>query len=145
LRGQAGIGAADCPQFTAPARHGVTRPLPLQPWVRRDKPHPVFASRVPDADGADYTRRRDNTHKIEEHEVLYPWHPWVGRVVHVREVIEKRAGGVLHCSLDGSASARWLELPKWMFDRAASLSMRMEVDDDRLLEQSQSLDNPLLR
>jgi hypothetical protein len=74
-----------------------------------------------------YTRRRDNTHKIEEREVLYPWHPWFGRIVHAREVIEKRAGGILHCSLDGSASARWLELPKWMFDRAASLSMRMEV------------------
>src|ERR1700719_4314207 len=45
-------------KFTAPARHGVTRPLPLQPWVRRDKPHPVFASRAPDVDAADYTNRR---------------------------------------------------------------------------------------
>jgi hypothetical protein len=87
----------------------------------------VFATRAPDADAADYTRRRDNAHKIEEREVLYPWHPWFGRVVHVREVIEKQAGGVLNCSLDGSASARWLELPKWMFDRAACLSIRMEV------------------
>src|SRR4029077_13734125 len=79
------------------------------------------------ATGRHCTRRRDNAHKIEEREVLYPWHPWFGRVVHVREVIEKRAGGVLHWSLDGSASARWLELPKWMFDRAACLSTRMEV------------------
>jgi hypothetical protein len=22
------------------------------------------------------TKRRDNAHKIEEREVLYPWHPW---------------------------------------------------------------------
>src|SRR5438105_13837560 len=37
-------------KFTAPPWHGVTRPVPLQPWVRRDKPRPVFASRAPDAD-----------------------------------------------------------------------------------------------
>src|SRR5438552_5122599 len=45
-------------KFTAPPRQGVTRPVPLQPWVRRDKPRPVFASRAPDADAADYTSRR---------------------------------------------------------------------------------------
>src|ERR1700751_4047256 len=71
------------------------------------------------------TKRRDNAHKIEELEVLYPWHPWFGRVVYVHEVIEQRAGGVLHCSPDGDASRRWLELPQWMFDRAACLAIRM--------------------
>jgi hypothetical protein len=48
-----------------------------------------------------------------------------GRVVHVHEVIEQRAGGVLHCSPDGDASRRWLELPQWMFDRATCLAIRM--------------------
>ena len=71
------------------------------------------------------TRRRDNAHKIEELEVLYQWHPWFGRVVHVHEVIEQRAGGVLRCSPDGDASRRWLELPQWMFDRAACLAIGM--------------------
>ena len=79
----------------------------------------------PDAIAAGCTRRRDNAHKIEELEVLYPWHPWFGWVVHVHEVIENRAGGVLHCSPDGDASRRWLELPQWMFDRAACLAIRM--------------------
>ena len=77
------------------------------------------------ADGC--TKRRDNAHKIEELEVLYPWHPWFGRVIHIHEVIEQRAGGVLHCSLDGDASRRWLELPKWMFDRATCLAIRLAV------------------
>jgi hypothetical protein len=45
-------------KFTAPARHGVTRPLPSQPAIGQDKPRPVFASRAPDADAADYTSRR---------------------------------------------------------------------------------------
>src|SRR5215467_5152761 len=71
------------------------------------------------------TRRRDNAHKIEELEVLYQWHPWFGRVVHVHEVIEQRASGVLRCSPDGDASRRWLELPQWMFDRAACLAIGM--------------------
>lgn len=112
-------------KFTAPARHGVRRPAPSPPLIGRGKPRPVFASRAPDADAADYTRRRDNAHKIEELEVLYQWHPWFGRVVHVHEVIEQRAGGVLRCSPDGDASRRWLELPQWMFDRAACLAIRM--------------------
>ena len=98
-------------------------PSPLS--IGGGKPRPVFASRAPDADAADYTRRRDNAHKIEELEVLYLWHPWFGRVVHVHEVIEQRAGGVLRCSPDGDASRRWLELPQWMFDRAACLAIRM--------------------
>ena len=67
------------------------------------------------------TKRRDNAHKVEELEVLYRWHPWFGRVVHVHEVIE---AGVLHCSPDGDASRRCLELPKWMFDRATCLRER---------------------
>ena len=46
-------------------------------------------------------------------------------MVHAHEVIEQRAGDVLHCSPDGDASRRWLELPQWMFDRAACLAIRM--------------------
>jgi hypothetical protein len=65
------------------------------------------------------TKRGDNAHKIEEFEVLYRWHPWFGRVIHIHEVIDQRSGGVLQCRPDGDASGRWLELPKWMFDRAA--------------------------
>ena len=112
-------------KFTAPARHGVRRPAPSPPLIGRGKPRSACASRAPDAAAADYTRRRDNAHKIEELEVLYQWHPWFGRVVHVHEVIEQRAGGVLRCSPDGDASRRWLELPQWMFDRAACLAIRM--------------------
>jgi hypothetical protein len=40
-------------------------------------------------------------------------------------VIEKRGGGIFRCSVDGGTLSRWLELPKWMFDRATCLSIRM--------------------
>src|SRR5438552_12911738 len=86
---------------------------------------PAFERQGSNAVACGCTKRRDNAHKIEELEVLYPWHPWFGRVVHVHEVIEQRAGGVFHCSPDGDASRRWLELPQWMFDRAACLAIRM--------------------
>jgi hypothetical protein len=97
--------------------------VPSLSLIGRGKPRSVCASRAPDADAADYTKPRDNAHRIEVLEVL--WHPWFGRVVHIHEVIEQRAGGVLHCSPDGDASRRWLELPKWMFDRATCLGIRM--------------------
>ena len=95
--------------------------------VRQERSASAFCRSTSGPDGAvaRCTKRRDNAHKIEELEVFYPWHPWFGRVVHVHEVIEQRAGGVLRCSLDGDGSGRWLELPQWMFDRAACLTIRM--------------------
>src|SRR5216683_4127712 len=45
-------------KFTAPPCHGVRRPVPSPLSIGRGKPRPVFASRAPDADGADYTSQR---------------------------------------------------------------------------------------
>ena len=45
-------------KFTAPPRHRVRRPVPSQPSIGRGKPRPVFASRAPDADVADYTSQK---------------------------------------------------------------------------------------
>jgi len=42
-------------------------------------------------------------------------------------VIEKAAGDVVRCSHDAGASGRLLELPIWMFDRAACAPMRVET------------------
>jgi hypothetical protein len=50
---------------------------------------------------------------------LYRFHPWCGRDVFVHEAIEKAGGGAFRCTLDGSEVERWLEIPAWMFDRAA--------------------------
>jgi hypothetical protein len=66
------------------------------------------------------TTRSQNAHGTEEREVLYPWHPWAGRPVHVHEVIEKAGWAAFRCSLTGVASDRRLEVPVWMFDRVAS-------------------------
>jgi hypothetical protein len=49
--------------------------------------------------------RRGNAHRTEvaeEREVLYPWHPWAGCIVHVHEAIEKVDGIVLRCSRVGA-------------------------------------------
>lgn len=79
------------------------------------------------AAGDDCTTRRQNAHRAEERQVLYPWHPWAGCIVHIREVIEKAGGDVTRCSHDGGASGRLLELPIWMFDRSACAPMRVEA------------------
>ena len=71
------------------------------------------------------TTRRRNAHGIAEYELLYPWHPWAGCLVHIHEVVEKAGREVFRCSLSGRASARWLEIPAWMFDRAAGAAWRV--------------------
>ena len=79
------------------------------------------------AAGDNCTTRRQNAHRTEERQVLYPWHPWAGCIVHIHEVIEKAAGDVARCSHDDGASGRLLELPTWMFDRSACVRMRVEA------------------
>ena len=86
-------------------------------WCRQDS----------NAAAGDCTMRRGNAHRTEERKVLYSWHPWAGCIVHIHEVIEKAAGDVVRCSHDGGASGRLLELPIWMFDRAACAPMRVEA------------------
>jgi hypothetical protein len=71
------------------------------------------------------TTRRRNAHGTAEYELLYPWHPWTGCLVHIHEVVEKAGSEVFRCSLSGRASGRWLEIPAWMFDRAACAAWRV--------------------
>jgi dTDP-4-dehydrorhamnose reductase len=52
-------------------------------------------------------------------ELLYPWHPWFGLQVAIHEAVEKADGVVFRCTMSGSGADRWLEVPAWMFERAA--------------------------
>ena len=52
-------------------------------------------------------------------ELLYPCHPWFELQVAIHEAIEKADGVVFRCTLSGSDADRWLEVPAWMFERAA--------------------------
>ena len=70
-------------------------------------------------DGGDYTTQLDNTHGTGFRELLYRWHPWFGLPVFVHQTIDKAGDVVFRCTLSGSDAARWLEIPAWMFDRAA--------------------------
>jgi hypothetical protein len=69
------------------------------------------------------TTEQQNTHKTEVRELLYPWHPWYGRLVHIHEVLAKEET-VFRCSLSGAFSGRSLEVPAWMFDRSLSARWR---------------------
>ena len=74
----------------------------------------------PDVDGDDCTTKFENTHRIVRREVLYRLHPWYGCQVFVHEVVNRSAAcSTFRCTLDGSAIERCLEIPAWMFDRAA--------------------------
>ena len=88
-------------------------------WVWRQRP-PVAGIRELNGAGRCYTTRSHNTHRTEQRALLYRWHPWVGRQVYVHEAIERTDRTSFRCSLTGAAAARCLEVPAWMFDRAAS-------------------------
>ena len=76
-----------------------------------------FSRQATNAASCRCTTRSQNAHGTEERELLYRWHPWAGRSVHVHEVIEKAGWVAFRCSLTGIASDRRLEVPVWMFDR----------------------------
>ena len=83
-------------------------------------------SPAPNVGGDRCTTTERNTHRTDIREVLYPWHPWTGRLVHLHEAIDRAAGGVVRCTVDGDLTGRrTLELPIWMFDRAICVGVRM--------------------
>src|ERR1700688_2269127 len=66
-----------------------------------------------------YTTRFENAHRTVLREVLYRHHPWFGRRVCIHGTVDKAGYVVFRCTLGGSQSDRWLEVPAWMFDRTA--------------------------
>ncbi len=81
------------------------------------------SSRAASAAESDCTTLQHNTHRTEEREVLYPWHPWFGLAVFVHERMKRGGAGVLRCSQSSEDGVRCLETPEWMFDRAACCGM----------------------
>src|SRR5258707_12978260 len=65
------------------------------------------------------TTRFENAHRTVRREVLYRHHPWFGRRVCIHGTVDKAGYVVFRCTLEGSQADRWLEVPAWMFDRAA--------------------------
>jgi hypothetical protein len=43
--------------------------------------------------------------------------------VAIHETVDKAGGVVFRCTLSGSDADRWLEVPAWMFERAACLDV----------------------
>jgi len=56
---------------------------------------------------------------------LYPWHPWCTLHVSIHEAIGKSNDLVFRCTLSGSDASRLVEIPAWMFDRAACGEARL--------------------
>jgi len=66
-----------------------------------------------------YRTKFENAHGTVLRELLYPWHPWFELQVAIHEALEKPDGLVFRCTVSGSDADRWLEVPAWMFERAA--------------------------
>jgi len=86
--------------------------------VGRSRLDPVSAGQDSSVDAGCCTTKLENAHGTEFREVLYSWHPWFGLRVAVHETVSRSDGIVFRCALTGGGGRR-LELPAWMFDRAA--------------------------
>lgn len=75
------------------------------------------------ADGG-CTSYQSNTHSTESREVLYPWHPWFGRVVWIYRTRLNHGRMVAHCGLKPLLEGRGVEVPLWMFDIGVCCQMR---------------------
>jgi hypothetical protein len=86
----------------------------------------ALARERPGRDGSELDCRteRCETHVTEALEVLYPWHPWFGRVVYIHKVIEHGGQRIFRCDPSEKQTARCMDVPAWMFDRAACLRVR---------------------
>ena len=115
--------------IVGPPEARVSGFVPTAGWYRRRRSSRQPAERCQSLRAADphYTTLSRNAHRTEERELLYPWHPWAGRRVHVHEMVEKAGWAAFRCSLTGIASDRWLEVPVWMFDRVASQSWQLRT------------------
>lgn len=75
--------------------------------------------------GVSCTNRQPNVHITRLQEVCYPWHPWFGRVVNIRDVLTQRHQTVFHCRPEPDDGRKALAIPTWMFDRAVYCMMQL--------------------
>ena len=74
-----------------------------------------------DADCCTTTIR--NAHNTDERDVIYAWHPWVGRRVEILRGFERGGVSTVRCRLAGRAQCLPLEVPMWMLERSACASI----------------------
>ncbi len=108
------------------ARRGSGSGRPCRrPWEPTVMCRQVFPATNLDGAERDCTSPQPNPHITETREVRYPWHPWYGEQVQIRESLIKGGQGILRCVPDGNRPSRSLEVPLWMFDRAVCCTMRL--------------------
>ena len=91
----------------------------------RARPPSAAGWREPDAGAGCCTTSFENAHGTIFRELLYPWHPWCALHVSIHEAIGKSNDLVFRCTLSGSDAGRSVEIPAWMFDRAACGEARL--------------------
>lgn len=92
-------------------------PLP-EAWRSRSRRDRACDGQGSSAAACGCTTKLKNAHGTEFREVLYRWHPWFGLRVAIHETVNRSDGIIFRCTLTGGRGRR-LELPAWMFDRAA--------------------------
>ena len=99
---------------------------------------PAFCSPANCAGVRSCTSEAHNTHKTEQREVLYRWHPWHGQRVWIQGKGLRNGQIVLRCVRDELSRFPVLEIPAWMFDlcrcRRMQHNSQPHVSSSALLE-----------
>jgi len=85
------------------------------------KAHPLLAINAYVIDG---TTTRHKTYSTE-FEVHYPWHPWFGLKVTINRSCPRQGVVCVQVTLKQEGRLQSLEMPGWMFDRAACAAMSL--------------------
>jgi hypothetical protein len=94
------------------------------PSIAVDQHPTVAGSRALGGAALGGTNRQHKTHNSSPCEVLYPWHPWHGQLVHIFAIVNQRGIEVRRCHLNANDPGSPLEIPAWMFDRVVCSRMR---------------------
>jgi hypothetical protein len=83
---------------------------------------PAHPSRAINGFAIDGTTTRHKTYSTE-FEVHYPWHPWFGLKVTINRSCPRQGVVCVQVTLGQEGRLQSLEMPGWMFDRAACAAM----------------------
>ena len=91
----------------------------------------------------DCTTRQSNTHGSELRKLVYPWHPWAGRDIWICATQIRNDRTIFHCVVDPNSDVPAIEVPQWMFDRAACCRMQSAPSPSVNVEALRELKNSL--
>ena len=122
---------------------GTRSPFPYLAAAQSEDP--ACPCPTPSASSHGDTTPQHKTHKTEDREVCYPWHPLFRQTIPIRLLQRCNGGVVAHCDDPTEVGSGGFEIPAWMLDRAHCSTMTLSqdpfVDTEALIQLRDVLDS----